>query len=166
MDSRGRLSPAQAGLLASAAWIVPFLLARSSTPDPSHPRVMLWYRTLHQPPFKPPDLAIPLAWAGLETLLAVSGYRLLRRRSSPRRSRALAWLAGNVVGIGAWSRLFFGGRSLPASTVAAAALAGSGVGYVAAARKVDAPAAAAAVPYVAWVAFATLLTAEIWRRNR
>ena len=152
--------------IASSAFVVPYALSRSTTPSPDHPRVFLWYRLLDQPWFKPPDLAIPLAWSGIEGCLAFAAFRLLRKPASAARNRALALLAGNVVGIGAWSRLFFGARNLPAATVAAAALGVGAATYVHEARKVDRPAANAGVPLVAWVAFATVLTAAIWRRNR
>ena len=152
--------------LSSAAFAVPLLLSRSTTPSPGHPRIFLWYRALRKPGFKPPDIAIPLAWMAIETSLATAAYRLLRRPSAPARNRALAWLGGNVVAIGAWSRLFFGTRNLPASTVGAAALLATGAAYVAEARKADRGAAAAGIPFVAWVAFATVLTAAIWRKNR
>ena len=160
------LTPPIAAAIATTAYLVPYALSRSTSPSPDHPRVFLWYRTLRKPAFEPPDVAIPLTWLAIETGLAAAGYRVLRRPSSPARTRALAWLGGNVVGIGAWSRLFFGGRSLPASTVAAAALVVTAGGCVDAVRKVDRPAAAATVPFVAWVAFATVLTAALWRRNR
>ena len=152
--------------ISSAAFVLPFLLSRSTSPSPDHPRVLLWYRLLRQPKFKPPDVAIPLAWTAIEAALAVAAYRLLRRPAAPGRNRALAWLAGNVVGIGAWSRLFFGSRNLPASTLGAAALVATGVAYVAESREADRTAAVAGVPFVAWVAFATVLTAAIWRKNR
>ena len=152
--------------LSSAAFVLPALLSSSTSPSPLHPRVLLWYRSLRQPAFKPPDVAIPIAWTAIETALAVAGYRLLRQPSAPARNRALAWLAGNVVAIGTWSRIFFGARSLPASTIAAVAMVGSGAAYVAQAKKADKTAAVAGVPFVAWVAFATVLTAAIWRRNR
>jgi tryptophan-rich sensory protein len=45
------------------------------------------------------------------------------------------------------------------------ALEGSIIGYIAAAHKVDRTAAYAFVPYAAWVAFATVLNAEILRLN-
>ena len=151
--------------LASAAWLVPALMSRSTAPSPNHPRVMLWYKTLRQPPWKPPDIAVPLAWMGIETCLAGAAYRLLRRPGSSPRNVALGWLAANVVGIGAWSWLFFGKRNLGASTVASAALLGTSVAYVSAAHDEDPTAAAQGLPLVAWVAFATLLTASIWRRN-
>lgn len=152
--------------LASTAWLVPALMSRSTAPSPNHPRILLWYKSLRQPPWKPPDLAIPLAWFGIETCLAAAAYRLLRRPGSPARNAALGWLATNVVSIGGWSWLFFGRRNLAMSTVASAGLIGTSVAYVAAARKEDPTAAAQGLPLVAWVAFATVLTASIWRRNR
>jgi len=152
--------------LASTAWIVPALMSRSTAPSPNHARILLWYKSLRQPPWKPPDLAIPLAWFGIETCLAAPADRLLRRPGSPARNRALGWLATNVVSIGGWSWLFFGRRNLAVSTVASAGLLGASVAYVAAARKEDPTAAAQGLPLVAWVAFATVLTASIWRRNR
>ena len=155
-----------AAALASAAYVVPFLLSRSTTPTPNHPRVFFWYRTLREPAIQPPDAAFPISWIAIESGLAYSAFRLLRKAASPARTRALALLAVNVFGIGAWSRLFFGGRDLPASTVAAAALAVTSAAYVNEARKVDRPAAVAGVPLVAWVCFATVLTAAIWRKNR
>jgi translocator protein len=161
-----QLSRGASSLIATGAYLLPYVLSRSTTPTPDHPKVFAWYRTLRQPFFKPPDLAIPIAWTAIESGLAIAAYRLLRKPSSPERSRSLAWLAGNVAAIGGWSRIFFGGRNLPASTVAAAMMIGTGAAYVAEARRVDKVAAAAGVPLTAWVAFATILTAAIWRRNR
>lgn len=152
--------------LASAAWLVPAMMSGSTSPSPNHPRVLLWYKTLRQPPWKPPDIAIPLAWIGIETCMAAAAFRLLRRPGGPARNASLGWLATNVVGIGGWSWLFFGKRSLPLSTAAATALLGTSVAYVVSARDEDQTAAAQGLPLVAWVAFATVLTASIWRRNR
>lgn len=162
----GGLPPAAAAAIAASAYVVPYALSRSTSPSPDHPRVFLWYRLLRQPSFKPPDLAIPIAWVAIETGLAWAGYRLLRRRRSPKRDRALALLAGNVLGIGGWSRLFFGSRNLPASTVASAALGVAATAFVAQTSRVDRQAAVASVPLVLWVGFATVLTAAIWRKNR
>jgi benzodiazapine receptor len=155
-----------AAALAASALVVPYALSRSTTPTPDHPRVLLWYRLLRRPSFQPPDLAIPLAWVGIESGLAWVGYRLLRRPPGRRRNRALALLAGNVLGIGGWSRIFFGRRDLPASTLAATALAVAAATCAEAVRRVDRPAAAATLPLVAWVGFATVLTAALWRKNR
>ena len=162
----GAVPPLPAAAISAAAYLVPYLLSRSTSPSPDHPRILLWYRLLRKPAFQPPDIAVPVAWLGIESGLAYAAYRLLRRPASARRNRALALMLGNVVGIGGWNRLFFGSRQLPASTAAAAMLALAGAAYVREAREVDAKAAAAGIPLVAWVGFATLLTAAIWRKNR
>lgn len=160
------MPPILAAAIATTAYVVPYALSRSTSPSPDHPRVFLWYRLLRQPRFKPPDIAIPLTWLGIESGLAFAAYRLLRAAPSKPRTRALALLLGNVVGIGGWSRVFFGGRNLPVSTVAASALIVSSAAYVNTARKVDGPAAVASAPMIGWVVFATVLTAALWKRNR
>jgi translocator protein len=164
-ESQGMTAPV-AAVIASGALLVPALMSASSSPSPNHPRIMLWYRTLRQPWFKPPDIAIPIAWIGIESALAFSSYRLLRVPASRQRNGALGWMALNVAMIGGWSRLFFKQRNLPVSTAAAAAMIVSGAALTAQAQKVDQPAAAATLPFVAWVAFATLLTASIWQLNK
>ncbi|MGI4958391.1 MAG: tryptophan-rich sensory protein, partial [Janthinobacterium lividum] len=71
----------------------------------------------------------------------------------------------NQVGIGGWSEVFFGHRSPGWGTIASAGLGASAIGYVAAAKRTDGVAAGLGIPLVAWVAFATLLAEEIWRKN-
>lgn len=153
-------------LLASSAYLVPYVLSRSTSPTPDHPRILLWYKTLRQPAIKPPDVVIPLAWTSIETGLAVAGYRLLRQPSNPARNKSLALLGGNVLAIGAWSRLFFGKQDLPAATLASAAMVGAAVAYTAQAARADGVASRAGVPLTAWIVFATVLTGSIWRLNR
>ncbi len=150
--------------LASTALVWPALAGLRW--GPQRPVSGLWFWLLRKPGFQPPNAVIPLAWTLIDTALAVGAYRLLRRPASAPRNQALGWWALNVGLIGGWSGVFFGRRNLQASTALAAAMVGSGVAYVASARKADGPAAAAGVPFIAWVAFATVLTAALWRRNR
>ena len=42
---------------------------------------------------------------------------------------------------------------------------GTASAYVWRAKKVDAPAAGMVAPYVGWIGFANVLTAELWRKN-
>ena len=67
--------------------------------------------------------------------------------------------------IGGWSAVFFGRGDLPASTVVTAGMVASGAAHVAQVRRVDGLKASAGVPYLGWLAFATVLTAPLWRRN-
>lgn len=68
--------------------------------------------------------------------------------------------------IGGWSRLFFKRRRLAVSTVAAASMVATGAEFVRQAKEVDTVASRAGIPFVAWVSFATVLTAGIWSLNR
>jgi tryptophan-rich sensory protein len=160
-----RLDRLKAAAVASAAFLVPLALSASSSPSPNHPRTLAWYESLREPPFKPPDWVIPVAWTAIEAGLAGAAYRLLRAAPSRARTRALALLGWNVAMIGGWSRIFFGRRALAASTAAAVTMVATGAAYVGAANEVDRPAARAGIPFVAWVGFATVLTATIWRMN-
>jgi translocator protein len=153
-----------AAALAATALVWPAVAGRLWGPQRLVPGV--WYRLLRKPSFQPPDAVIPMAWSLIDLGLAAGAYRLLRRPSTAPRNRALGWWALNVGLIGGWSGLFFGRRNLPGSTALAAAMVGTGAAYVAQAQQVDKPAAAAGVPYIGWVAFATVLTAALWRRNR
>ena len=64
-----------------------------------------------------------------------------------------------------WSKLFFGQHRPTLALADVLALEGTIASYMVAARKVDRAAANAFIPYAAWVAFATVLNAEIARRN-
>jgi translocator protein len=158
-------SRAQAAAIASAAFLVPLALSASTSPSPNHPRTMAWYLLLRKPWFKPPDWVIPVAWTGIESSLAWGAFRLLRAAPGPARRRALGLLGWNVGMIGGWSRMFFGRKSLADSTLAAATMLASGAAYVQQARRVDPVAARTGVPFVAWVGFATVLTAALWHLN-
>ena len=152
--------------IASCAFAVPLAMSISSTPSPNHPRTMLWYLSLREPAFKPPDWLFPVAWTGIEGGLAFAAYRLLRAAPSPSRTKALAWWGWNVFMIGGWSRLFFKRHQLAVSTIAAASLVATSVAFVKEAKPVDKAASRAGMPLVGWVAFATVLTATIWHLNK
>ena len=64
-----------------------------------------------------------------------------------------------------WPKLFFGKHQPTLALADVIALEGLIVSYIAAAKKVDRVAAGAFLPYAAWVAFATVLNAEIARLN-
>ncbi len=74
------------------------------------------------------------------------------------------WLV-TIAMVGGWTQIFFGERRLGARAVASAAMLATGADYVVAAARVDRPAAAAALPFVAWLGFATLLAKQVWGRN-
>ncbi|MEH3106467.1 MAG: tryptophan-rich sensory protein [Sphingomonas fennica] len=160
------LSPLAALAVVGVALGASALIGRRNAPDPSHPGIRRWYRRLDKPGYTPPDAAFGAVWPVLETGLAVGGYRLLRHPPGGARNAAVAlWLA-NMAMIGGWTELFFRRRKLTASTAASAAMVASGAALAVTSAKVDRPAAALAVPFVAWLGFATLLADRIRRDNR
>lgn len=162
----GGLSPWAAGAIVLGVLGVSAIAGRRNSPDESHPGIQRWYQRLDKPPFTPPKPVFGGVWPVLETLFGYGGYRLLRTERSPARSGAVAlWLANSAM-IGGWTELFFGRRLLGTSVIAAAGMAAGTAGYVAAAGPVDRKAALAGVPLALWLAFATVLSEEVWRRNK
>ena len=124
-----------------------------------------WYRDLRKPSFTPPDNVFPVAWTTLYALIAYSGWRVWSAAPSRQRDAALRLWISQLAANAQWSKLFFGQRRPTLALVDVFALEGSIIAYIAAAHKVDRAAAYAFVPYAAWVAFATVLNAEILRLN-
>ncbi len=133
--------------------------------SPRNGSARAWYRRLEKPPFNPPQSVFPPVWTALYALIALSGWRVWRRPGGRKRSAALALWGGQLVANAAWSKLFFGDRRPGAALADSVALLASIGAYTAVTRKVDRRAAVMMLPYAAWVSFATLLNAEIVRRN-
>ena len=132
---------------------------------PQRPDRAVWYARLRKPSYTPPGPVIGLAWGVLDSLLCVTGYRLLSRPSGPARNIAVGAWGMTLAGLAGYPALFFGARSLGGSLTASAGMLAAAATASAAASQVDRTAAAANLPLVGWTAFATLLSEEVWRRN-
>ena len=123
-----------------------------------------WFRSLEKPWFYPPDIAFPIAWTLLFTLIGIALWLVWRSNADGRRLALglfVAQMAFNV----AWTPAFF---TLEAPLVALGIILVLWVlvtATIAAFRRVDRRAAALLVPYLAWVTFATVLNFELWRLN-
>lgn len=124
-----------------------------------------WYRDLDKPSFTPPDEAFPMVWTALYALIAWSGYRIWSAEPSRSRNAALRLWLSQLAANAKWAHLFFGRRRPALALADVVALEGTILSYISAAHKIDRAAAYAFVPYAAWVAFATVLNAEIIRLN-
>jgi translocator protein len=124
-----------------------------------------WYRQLEKPSFTPPDQVFPVVWTSLYALIAWSGWRVWCAAPSRHRSAALRLWISQLAANAKWSKLFFGQHRPIAALTDAIALEGTIFSYMNSAWKVDQAAAGAFIPYAAWIAFATVLNAEIARRN-
>lgn len=152
----GRSRKALAGWLALS-----FLPGALGAPFPAP----AWYRQLKRPSFSPPPWVFAPVWTVLYALMGVAAWFVAGGRRDGRRGALTAYgiqLALN----GAWTPIFFGLRrpGLALAEIAATLVAVAATTALFLRQRLLA--GLLLLPYLAWVAFATLLNAEIWRRNR
>lgn len=123
-----------------------------------------WYARLEKPVWTPPNLAFPIVWTVLFTLMAVAGWLVWRERGVDAWP-VLALFGVHLVVNAAWSYLFFGRRRLDwamadvtvlAAMVATLAFLFAGVSQLAGLML---------VPYLFWVLLAATLNARILQLN-
>ena len=128
--------------------------------------VTTWYATLHKPGFTPPNAVFGPAWTLLYVLMAISAWRVWRRPGpEPAQRTALRLWALQLALNFAWSFLFFGLRAPAVALVEVLILLVAIAATLAASWRVDRVAGLLLAPYLAWTAFASLLTFEVWRLN-
>lgn len=121
-----------------------------------------WYAGLAKPDFVPPNWAFPVAWTILYVMIATAGWRTFRRE--PKGKAMLVWFAQLALNF-VWSPVMFTMHQIGAALVILASLFVAIVTYISLEASRDKLAAALFVPYAAWVAFAGVLNAAIWRMN-
>ena len=127
----------------------------------------VWYRTLDRPDWNPPDWVFGPVWTTLYVMMGIALVQVVRTdgRRTARRAGIALFAIQLVLNFG-WSWIFFTRHDLGAAVLEILALWLVIVATIAAFARIRPTAAALLVPYLAWVTFATVLTAEIWRRNR
>lgn len=133
---------------------------------PASGKTRRWYSSLEKAPFNPPNAIFGPVWTLLYALIAVSGFRVSRAEPDAARSTSMRLWGAQMVLNGSWSPLFFGLKRPGLALLDQALLLPAILAYIRAASRVDKPAALLMWPYAAWVAFATVLNAEVVRRNR
>ena len=132
--------------------------------------VETWYKTLDKPAYVPPDVVFPVAWTSLYADIAVtSGATIDRLRADGDDAKARAYIAAlgtNLVLNAGWSWLFFRFHKLGPAAIAAAALAASSADLARRTAAVNPAAGVALTAYPLWCTFATVMSTDIWRRNR
>ena len=132
----------------------------------SDPRAMRrYYRRLDKPSFAPPAKVFGPVWGVLYPAIALSGARVLAAPPSPARSAAIALWVSQMALNAAWTPLFFARKDARAALADIAALLALTTAYTVAAGRIDKPAAALALPYTGWIAFAGALNQGIVARN-
>lgn len=124
-----------------------------------------WYEALRKPAWNPPGWVFPPVWTVLYAMMAVAAWLVWRgARPGAARTPLALWTVQLLLNA-AWSWLFFG-RQRPDLAFADIVLLWLAiVATLAAFARVSRAAAALLAPYLAWVTFAAVLNAAIWRLN-
>jgi tryptophan-rich sensory protein len=125
--------------------------------------VKTWYAALERPPVTPPDWVFGPVWTLLYTLMAIAAWRVWRRQDpapAPMRRLGLGLFAGQLALNLLWSFIFFAWQMIHAAAVEVVVLWLLIVATTWAFARVDRVAAWLMAPYIAWVAYASML--NIW----
>ena len=121
-----------------------------------------WYRDLSKPSWNPPGYVFGPVWAVLYVLMGIAFWRVWKAGGG---EHPMGLYAAQLVLNFAWSLLFFRARSIKWALLDILALLGVLVATVCSFYSVDPVAGYLLVPYLAWVSFATALTANLYVMN-
>ncbi|WP_327281197.1 MULTISPECIES: TspO/MBR family protein [unclassified Streptomyces] len=123
------------------------------------------YAALERPVWAPPAWLFGPVWTVLYGTIAVSGWLVWRHAAGRARRRALTWWGVQLAFNLAWTPLFFGARQYGLALLVILLLVTALVIAMRLFHREYRAAAFLLVPYLAWVCFATVLNAAIWRAN-
>jgi benzodiazapine receptor len=124
-----------------------------------------WFDALHKPPIMPPGWVFGAVWTTLYILLGLSLAMVLHARGAEKRNRALALFAVQLALNFAWSPVFFAFHQVgPALSIIAAMVVGT-FALILVVWPIRPLAGLLLYPYLAWLAFAGLLTWQIMALN-
>lgn len=124
-----------------------------------------WFDALEKPELMPPGWVFGLAWTILYVLLGLVLAMLLHARGAHRRNRVVALFLLQLALNYAWSPLFFAFHQIgPALTLIGAMIILT-VALVVLLWPIRRAAALLMLPYLGWLCFAALLTAQIGALN-
>lgn len=124
-----------------------------------------WYESLQKPDWNPPGWLFGPVWTLLYTLMAVAAWRVWKEYGfSDGKAELTAFLIQLFLN-GLWSQLFFGMQRVDLAFIEIILLLTAIVITTILFFKKDRAAGWLMVPYILWVAFATVLNGTIWWIN-
>ncbi len=154
-----RLASVAIGAIPLAVGVCSSLLTREG--------LRVWYRTIERPSWNPPDWVFGPVWTTLYVMMGIALVQIVGAESDRvARQVGLGLFVVQLILNFGWSWIFFVNHDLFGALVEIIvlwlAIAATAVTFAATRRS----AGLLLVPYLAWVSFATVLTAAIWRLNR
>lgn len=128
--------------------------------------VKTWYVTLTKPSFNPPNEIFAPVWSSLYVLMGISAYLVWQKRHTITRfPRTIAIYLIQLVLNLMWSFIFFYAHQLGVALFEIIALLIVIIINALVFYKIDKLAGLLFIPYILWVAFATVLTYNIFILN-
>ena len=121
-----------------------------------------WYANLSKPWFTPPNGFYGPVWTLLYVIIAIAGWRAFMR--NPLGAPMIVWTGALALNF-AWSPVFFRLHRPLAALFVILALLAVIVAFIVLSWPRDVLSAALFMPYAAWVSFAIVLNAAVWRLN-
>ncbi len=122
-----------------------------------------FYAQLSRPSWAPPAWVFGPVWSVLYALMGTAAW-LVWRSPAPKRG-ALTLFGAQLAANALWTWLFFAWRRGALAAVEILVLLALIAATVAAFRRISRPAAVLMLPYLFWVAYASVLTWALWLRN-
>ena len=124
-----------------------------------------WFAALRKPSFNPPAWLFAPVWTLLYVLMAIAAWRVWRAADRDTRRGPLTLFALQLALTLGWTVVFFGLEKIGAALATMVVLDVGVTVTTLAFRPIDRWAGLLMLPYLAWVAFATVLNIAIWRLN-
>jgi translocator protein len=130
--------------------------------------ITTWYPTLVKPSFNPPNWIFAPVWTSLYTMMGIAAGLVWNQIASNKEvvTKALQFFAVQLILNALWSYLFFGLHNLMLATIEVILLWLLIFETYTHFAKINKTAGYLLLPYLAWVSFASVLTASIWWLNR
>lgn len=130
--------------------------------------ITTWYPTLVKPSFNPPNWIFPPVWTSLYVMMGVAAGFIWNQITTQKAAvtKALQFFTIQLVLNALWSYLFFGLHNLMLATIEVVLLWLMIFETYSQFAKINKTASYLILPYLAWVSFASVLTASIWWLNR
>lgn len=121
-----------------------------------------WYQALAKPSFNPPNWLFGPVWTVLYVMIAIAGWRAWQ---ADRSGAAMKFWWLQLLLNFLWSPVFFSMQSIGGALAVILSLLLAIAAFIVTAWNRDRLAAWLFVPYLAWVAFASMLNGAIWALN-
>ena len=129
--------------------------------------ITTWYPTLVKPSFNPPNWIFAPVWTSLYVMMGIAAGLVWNQIASNKVAvtKALQFFGIQLVLNALWSYLFFGMHNLMLATIEVVLLWLLIFETYSQFAKINKTASYLLLPYLAWVSFASVLTASIWWLN-